>query len=362
MKATSTADLVVVVPELLGYRPRNSIVFVTFRGKRSCGAMRVDLPTTESERIQRRLVTTMVGMLCKIPGVDAIVPVVFTDARFGDTAQPPYARLSAMIDRRIELSGFELRQSLCLAADGWASYLDDDIPIGGHPLAELAASRIADRLPEHLCTQLGVVDPHANLLPEATEEEGADMAAKLDWLRTLMDSRQDDDDEIPRELIPLMDLPSFAEDVLAGESTPDDLALLAFALQGPPVRDYVMLQWASDEATGVRLWDAPVESADIMMGHGARPDLDRVVRGIELLRTIACRVSGRQRLPLFCMLGWLNWALGRGSLAARYVEAAAAIDPGYGMAEVLSTLLHSGMQPDWIFEDEGRFSMRSGNA
>jgi hypothetical protein len=354
MKAASTADLLVVVPLLLGYRPRNSIVFVTFRGKRSCGAMRVDLPTVDSERILRRLVTTMVGMLCKIPEVDAILPVVFTDTEFDDSTVPPHANLVAIVNRRIELSGFELRQSLCLAADGWGSYLDDDIPTGGRPLAELESSRVADDVPEHLRTELGVVDPHAELLPEATDDEREDTAADVEWLRMLMETQPDDDDEIPRELFPLTDLPRFAEDLLAGNPTLDDLALLAFAVQGPPVRDYVMLQWATDESTGIRLWGAPdVECADIMMGHGPRPDLDRVVRAIELLRTVACRVSDRQRLPLLCMLGWLNWALGRGSLAARYVEAAGAIDPEYGMAEVLGTLLHSGMLPEWLFERRG---------
>jgi hypothetical protein len=354
MKAASTSDLLVVVPHLLGYRPRNSIVFVTFRGKRSCGAMRVDLPTVDSERVQRRLVTTMVGMLCKIPGVDAILPVLFTDAGFDGASEPPHSRLADIINRRIELSGFELRQSLCLAGDGWASYLDDDIPAGGRPLAELETSTVADSVPEHLRTELGIVDPHAELLPEATDHEREDMAADFEWLRMLMESQPDDDDEIPRDLLPLADLPSFAEDMLAGGPTPDDLALLAFAAQGPPVRDHVMLQWATNEATGIRLWGAPGEEcADIMLGHGPRPDLDRMVRGIEILRTLASRVSGRQRLPLLCMLGWLNWALGRGSLAARYVEAAAAIDPEYGMAEVLGTLLHSGMQPEWMFERDG---------
>jgi hypothetical protein len=247
-----------------------------------------------------------------------------------------------------------LRQSLCLAADGWASYLDDDIPAGGRPLAELESSHAADDVPEDLRTELGIVDPHAELLPEATDDEREDMAADVEWLRTLMDTQPDDDDEIPRELLPLSDLPRFAEDLLDGNPGLEDLALFAFAVQGPPVRDHVMLQWATDEATGMRLWGAPGEEcADIMLGHGPRPDLDRVVRAIESLRTITSLVSGRQRLPLLCMLGWLNWALGRGSLAARYVEAAAAIDPGYGMADVLGMLLNSGRQPEWMFDRDG---------
>jgi hypothetical protein len=50
------------------------------------------------------------------------------------------------------------------------------------------------------------------------------------------------------------------------------------------------------------------------------------------------------------MLGWLNWALGRGSRARRYVNEARAIDPGYGMAELLDSIASSGMLPEWAFD------------
>ncbi len=351
MKASSTADLLAMVPHLLGYRPRNSIVLVTFRGSRSCGAARFDLPAHETPRVQRRIVTSMVGMVCKIPAVDAIVIAVFTDEGFAHSSEAPHQALAAMVERRIEQSGFELRQSLCQAPDGWASYLDDDTPAGGRPLAEIEASEIARDMPPRLGSGLGTVDPHAELLPIATEQERAAMSAALDRLDAAMEAAAvDRAGRIPGDLLPLEDLPSFVERVLAGDPGPDQLHLLAFAVQGPPVRDHVMLQWASDRATGMRLWpSAGVECADLLFGHGPLPDLDRVVRGIELLRVVASRVSGRRRLPMLCMLGWLNWAVGRGTLAARYIDAAIAIDRSYGMAEVLGTLLGSGMQPGWLF-------------
>ena len=374
MKATSTADLLAMVPQLLGYLPRNSIVFVTFRGARSCGAMRVDLPTSDSPRILRRMVTTMVGMLCKIPDVDAVVTAFFTDEHFGSSAEPPHQAIAAMVERRVQQSGFELRESFCQARDGWASYLDDTTPVGGRDLAELRATRMGDDVPEALRAELGIVDPRAPLLPAADPELVAELAGRIDALERAFaddgdddsdsdsddndgddnDSDENDSDENDGGPSPMGSAVRFTENVLI-ESPPPIAATLAFVLQLPAARDRVMLQWATCEAIGHRLWgegdrESIEEFDDLLSGIGPRPDLDRMVRAIDLLRTVAACLPDARRVPLLCMLGWLNWALGRGSLAARYVEAALAIDPDDGMAKGLIGVLASGLQPDWAFE------------
>ncbi|HWU57763.1 MAG TPA: DUF4192 family protein, partial [Microbacteriaceae bacterium] len=44
VKTTKPQDLLALVPHLVGFRPSNSLVLVAFRGKRTGGAYRVDLP------------------------------------------------------------------------------------------------------------------------------------------------------------------------------------------------------------------------------------------------------------------------------------------------------------------------------
>jgi hypothetical protein len=90
-----------------------------------------------------------------------------------------------------------------------------------------------------------------------------------------------------------------------------------------------------------------------MVGIGPRPDPWRVENGIVVLRTLVSRLDDSSRPPLLCMLAWLSWALGQGSVAGRYIDEAARIDPGYGMTEVLSTLISNGMMPEWAFVDRG---------
>jgi hypothetical protein len=50
------------------------------------------------------------------------------------------------------------------------------------------------------------------------------------------------------------------------------------------------------------------------------------------------------------MLAWCHWALGAGTLAGRWVDQARAIDPEYGLAELLDRMLSAGRLPDWAWE------------
>lgn len=373
LKASTSADFLAMVPALLHFTPHDSVVLVAFRGTRTCGAMRVDLPpAAESTAVKKRFVTTAVGMICKIRQVDSVAIVVFTDDKFEAGSVVPHAELASILARRLEQSGFGLRESLCQASDGWASYLDAEVPAGGHPLTDIASSTITEGIPADLR-----VDPSAPPPPlrvaDADEPTRDRVRSQLSRLRELMDAWVEEDPEgtgeEPRELLPLADLPLFAERALgwSDEDVDDNDALMILALQGPPMRDATMLQWATrlevgclslgenDAMLGVTsLSDLPGAHqllSDLMLGIGPRPDVERVERGIDLLLTLVSRADDAERPPMLCMLTWLNWGLGRGSAAGRYLDEAIAIRPDYGMAEVLGTILHNGIMPEWAFQE-----------
>ena len=65
--------------------------------------------------------------------------------------------------------------------------------------------------------------------------------------------------------------------------------------------------------------------------------------------TLLTLAEGRDRLAPLCIVTWLHWALGRGSLARRFLDEAIHIDHTYGMVELLNAMLSSGMLPDWAF-------------
>ncbi|MCY7325764.1 MAG: DUF4192 domain-containing protein, partial [Microbacteriaceae bacterium] len=90
-------------------------------------------------------------------------------------------------------------------------------------------------------------------------------------------------------------------------------------------------------------------AAPLMWGDGPRPDVPRVLTAIDLVKALAARAPRSMRPPLLCQLAWFNWALGKSSLAGRFVGEAERIDAGYGLAELLRSMLEAGHLPEWAF-------------
>jgi hypothetical protein len=388
--ATNAADFLAVVPHLVGFEPHNSIVFVAFRGRRTCGAMRFDLPEPAGaddagRRLYKRVATTLVGTLSKLPGVDAFVPVVFTDEGFDCSgldgsgldgsglsgAGRPREQFVAAVTARLEFSGFVVRDALCVAGDGWGSYLDDRCPAEGRPLAAIERSRVLDELPPDGLKPLGDVAQWA-ALPDVSAVDRRRVAKLLRRFEELIDGTAADRSDplaLPADdwggEQSLNDIPSTLETILGGypgSVEPEAAAFVIAVVRSPAVRDVVMLQWAFDLETGQRVLDdahrfslgAPADAlptAGLMLGRGPRPDPTRVETGIELLKTITALAPRAARPPLLSMLAWLSWALGRSSVANEFLCAAEAIDPGYGLAEVLRMVLERGILPEWAFAD-----------
>ena len=363
LKANGPADLLAMAPPMVGFLPRNSVVLVAFRGKRTCGAMRFDLPESGDRVVHKRIATTIVGMFCKLPAVDAALVIVYTDDEFGGGDAIPQAAFAEVIGRRLQLSGFEVRESICQAADGWASYFDTEVPVGGHPLAQIAESTLARAIDD----QRGVFPAPATMIdrvPRAEKSQRSRMSKRLQAYEKVMVGRQRNEGESPPSVLDVLeDIPVLAERALTWDAAALDAqgALLVFALQGPPVRDLVMLQWAFGLEVGDRLWDrdlqeGPIDGPDdadldnLMIGIGPRPDPNRIEGGIALMLELTSRTEDAKRPPLLCMLAWLNWALGHGTQAGLHLDEALAIAPTYSMAQLLDSMTRTGFMPEWAFE------------
>ena len=369
IKAKNPADMLALMPALLGFTPKQSVVLLPFRGNRAYGAMRLDLPGSGPPAVHKRLATYIVGTLCKLRGVDSVVLVVVTDAKFGAQSTPPSSDLVKTLRARFRQSGLGLKEALCLASDGWGSYLDDDTPAGGRPLSDVTNSAVTGAVPPEARREVDA-SARESRVPNAPPAEVQRVKEKFDRLRRRVDEADDDDHHVPREFEALQDVPNLMEAALEwnDEEIASGAALLLFAWQGPPLRDMTMLQWATEMSVGDLILDenesmirsdptAPSKThqflGGLMMGIGPRPDPDRIERGIRLVRAVVARAEDEQRVAPLCMLTWLCWALGHGSEAGRYLDEAASIRPDYGMVEVLSAILGNGMMPEWAFSSYG---------
>ncbi|MDJ0349456.1 DUF4192 domain-containing protein [Cryobacterium sp. PH29-G1] len=389
VKAQKAQDFLALVPQLLGFIPETSAVLVAFRGNRTCGALRFNLPEQGApSKTYKRIATTLTGMLCKIPGVDAVVPVIYTDDTFGQARGMPCAQFADILNRRLELSGFLLRDSLCVSADAWGSYLDPQCPAGGRSLSDIAASPVNEAVPTGARHPLGT-------LQNGAEPIGVDLASKERLARVYrryhrLTVRAENAPVLFSNLEFALDPVAIAEAALTWSNPPteEDAAALLVLVQSPPNRDQIMVQFAFGREEGVRAHElnrryARLQNAtgrslddlvteeinsgdptaqhtgDIMLGlQSERPDVDRIRIAITLLRTVVALAPRSARPAPLCMLAWLSWALGSGSVAGFFVDQALAIDSRYSMAALLDLLLKSGHLPEWAFavpRDDDRY-------
>ena len=351
VKVHAAGDFLALVPQLAGFQPRNSIVLVAFRGKRTRGCLRFNLPGSASATVVRRIVSTMIGVFCKLQDVDSIVPVVYTDDRFADTIGAPHEAFMRAVIQRAERSGFTVRDALCVAADGWGSYLDEHTPAGGNPLSDIAESALPAEIPEEHRISPGAVAEGAELpaVEAATKQR---MAALL--------NRKPRPGSLPRVVELIETLAGSAPDALSET----DAALLLGHIQAPAMRDAAMLQFAfgPDAGKAARIGEARYRrgdtrgaerSASLMLGEGPRPEPDRIRCAIAALRELTARAPAVARPAPLSMLAWLSWALGHGSVAGSFLEQALAIDPDYGLARLLLQMLDAGHLPEWAFARSG---------
>ena len=386
VKTRQAHDFLALVPQLAGFLPENSIVLVAFRGNRTCGALRFNLPGPSlAPKYYKRIATSLVGALCKVPGVDAVVPVSYTDDRFGGLSGIPHERFVDTLVKRAELAGFLVRDALCVAADGWGSYLDPHCPAGGRPLSDIAGSTATGAIPEEARRELATLRSRADLptVDAATKVRLSREFARFERLGGEAGTQP----ELVAMIGDILDPIETAEAALdwdVGALEAEDAAILLYLVQGPANRDQMMLQFAFGRQVGMQTFEMnvryaaiqritgrsmddivraeqesgaggdPAGTSDLMLGLSAeRPDPDRVERAIRVLKTVVALAPRRARPAPLCMLAWLSWALGRGSVAGLFIDQALELDPDYSMARLLHTLFGTGRLPEWAYATPG---------
>ncbi|GAA1748500.1 DUF4192 family protein [Agromyces humatus] len=375
IRAASAHDFLALVPSLAGFRPDRSLVCVAFEGNRTVGVLRHDLPSRARDRAA--LVSVVVGTLCRMPGVDAVVPVLYTDRTFESEGGIPERRLAEQLIRRAEQAGFVVRDALCRAADAWGSYLDRETPVSGHPLGMIDANPVTEQAPD----AADALDaPGAGGVLPAPDGRVALRIAEA--LERFTDAEPGDavferlgDDIDPVELV---------ESLVSGEPARQPALRLAWFLHlaaRPAFRDGMMLQFAFGPVIGAAAHDdaiATAERADVsgesldelvrrevaegehdevsellsrlLLGQSTlRPERARVERALELLRPLIANAPEADRVGPLCIAAWLSWSVGRGSAAGAFLDRAVELDPAHSMAGLLATFMGSGALPEWAF-------------
>lgn len=365
IKARDAAGFLSLVPRLLGYRPRRSVVLIPFAAGRTGGGLRVDLPPAAADT--DAVASTLIGFACRVEHTDAYAVLVYDD-----DAASTHTELVDALEVRAQACGLRRIDALHVAAGGWRSYLDP--ALGGTLEPDLDAGEPRPAADQGAGAALPVIDFARR---ERVGVALTECARALEWV--LNGSRPTDARIHPDALVAslaLEDLPAFFETWMdpddvsapprsaiaaadAERADVQELALLIWCLARPALRDIALATWVrgvdgGDAAlTAQQEWEAgiayPDELGAWMMGEGSRPDVDRLVDAVELCRLAAASAPAAYRPGALAASAWLSWALGRSTHAARYCEQALAIDPEHGLSLIVLSMVDAGHLPDWAF-------------
>jgi hypothetical protein len=391
IRAESSADFLALLPALTGYTVKNSLLVVLFSGNRSFGALRFDLPPHDNPRAGNELATAIATALRQLVRVDGVAFAIVTDQNSADLQCTdlssinqhsisgcssehdglPWRHLARRLERRIARTGLVLRDSCCVAADGWVSYLTP--PPGGamRPLSEIEQSLAG--LEASLITDEPIVGlEQMGELPKPDVERAAAVRHILDESR----SRPKASSFIGPRFSALITRPgalATAKDCArlanAAASLSGWLRLACAALESS-VGDVSPLGQRDNEHAG--LFNEAIDVADCLdrggvledqfratqafgpMEHAlvsfarVQPDRDRCHRAIMLLSEITANLPRAHQVGLRCLIAWLWWWTGLASVAARHVQDALQIDPESGIATMMERVIDHGMIPPWV--------------
>nr|WP_274638116.1 DUF4192 family protein [Microbacterium bovistercoris] len=383
LSSTTGADFLATLPTLTGFTVNDSILIVPFHGKRTMGVMRVDLPPDDDRRQHDKISALALAALSRLSGCDGVVFAVYADQTF-PVAFARWEGLISALERRCEDAGFTVKDAFCVAADGWASWYEQDPAFDGHPPAEIDRSPLAEQaarvrggreLPaQGQAAQLPPADPWlAEALPEAVDDlefggrerdafGGYRPAAPLDAIALIerVLAREPED-------VPLPDLARLAVLSVTAARRDEMTVQIAFGrkagrrLRADSDRLHALMRRTGksmDELVAAEMpharGTALGELGGLFTGESRRePKVKRVRRAIVLLGRIAVHLTPDQRPDLLCMLSWLHWALGSASAAAHHAESALRVAPDHRMARTLLAMFSSGRLPEWVYAHHG---------
>lgn len=340
ISATTAGEFLSLVPHLAGFEPQRSIVLVPFRGSRTTGLVRFDLPHPEASPTE--FAHAVFELLERMPGIDGFVAITYCDAeiRAGDSV--PFDTFVRALASVAQANRIVVVDAMCVGSDGWRSYLEPEL--SGHPPIPMP---VADA-PRPLRTQHG-----GARLPRTTQIERGHFTEQL---------RQVEESTHTAHALEGGDTMVAACD--EGLTHDDALppAELAWILVRPSLRDIALATWCHGVDAGrVALvqqlaWmmngDAP-PGASFLAGEGPRPEAARLMLALERARRVAALADGTHRAAALATSGWLSWALGRGTHAHDYALRALRSDPTHGLAAIVRDLAQGGHLPAWAFAHPG---------
>jgi hypothetical protein len=364
LAVTDAEGLVSLVPHLLGFHPRDSLVVLIMEGTTLAATLRVDLPAKDPGTAGTRpFARHLAGYISAARKANAVFLLVYTEAPWPGTGdgEPPLARFVGELSAALGGYGYDVPDVLLIGGGSWRSLFCGDAaccPPAGHALADVLLSETNLRMVlEGSSPREAVWDgttgerwPAAAAVRETVQSLASESASVWNTARAFERWCLALEQEPGALLAALRENPADTGALLAGlrDSAIRDALPYAAGVSARAARDALAGRMTRSQRGG-----PPVELGAFMLGvmRGA-PDWDRIQRLWTLCRGLLPAAEGDCRAALLCILAWIEWAKGHSSAAHALVQTCRGESPEYRLARLLDEFLQHGRLPHWASRRE----------
>ncbi len=365
----SPEEVLAYIPHALGFYPRNAVVVLIMQGTGLAATLRVDLPRPENGQNQAvQWADQLVKLVRKVPAATAVFMALYTGQTPGDGHDSlPKHDLVRQLAPALVRSGIRVRDAWYVGANRWHSYFcasENCCPAEGFDLPDLALTE----------THLRMVV--AGSAPETDIWDGSGVApwSNKETIRKFAGILvQEYAGKVPRETLvrdwaQLLEAdPAVAERRMRTDES--FCASILVSLNDRMVRDILPYLAGRGAVRAVEAFKevgraedfgpASRDFSDFLLGTSScTPDWDRIDRLWYFCRDLLGIAEGPEESALLCLLGWINWAKGKGSCALKLFATALEKDPEYRLALLMKKLLETGEMPAWVADPQRAWRLR----
>lgn len=325
LKIDSPAELLALIPNQLGFRPRDSVVVVAVRPDRLVGVIARTDAATVTDAGQRAV---LLDQLARAGGAAELVVVVYAD--------PVPAQVAAGVDAltaEADEHGTPVRETWVVGHDRYHPAGDPD---ASRPLTDLQSTVVAAEM-VHDGVVVAADRSALGVIPKASGSAvAAATRAASNWAGS------------PQEAVHLFQRLRDRD----AARRPSDLGRLREAMTDVVVRDAVLLSMLDGgDDLAQRLADGRYGDArqisTILEPGGPRPG-DNARRTQDVLTAVVAHTrDDADAVPALTLLAFAAWWSGDGARAAVLVDRALGPAPDYRLAVLIDEILTNAMPPGW---------------
>ncbi|HEX3004443.1 MAG TPA: DUF4192 domain-containing protein [Angustibacter sp.] len=338
-------DLVSLVPYLVGFHPRRSLVVLSLRGPRlRCGlAARFDLPgaATTAEEFAAEAVP------CLLRDQPSQVALLVYDEPRWEPDERPWQVLVDALEQRFAEEGVPVKEAVYVGDERFWSMTcrsPECCPQAGTPLSDVRSSQAAATLVLHGRAPLGDRDDLVNRVAPRGALTTAAVASVAE--RELGRRAALEDGGMQGVLSWITEVTGLFDAVVQRSRREsrvhldgDEAGLLVAGMLDIGLRD------ALSERCSAWLDGLPDSHAAQAPRRPEHHEQDPVTG---VLRELAVMCDGQLAVAPLTLLAAQYWGAGEGALANAAVERALRIDPDYRLAVLLAQLLRAAIPPAWV--------------